>query len=92
MSRIEKDYTELDFNSVDFDVVDTANPHHKWSWGQGGHPLSDNEFYISSFDGKSFVETRYRLPEIISEMLSEQFRHGGNEAIRIINAALCETH
>jgi hypothetical protein len=80
MNRIEKPYTDLDWNSVYFG-------NGNWSWGNGGYPLDDNEFFIAHTDDK-FVETRYKMPICINEMLKVQRRHGNDEKLRMIQSAL----
>jgi hypothetical protein len=80
MDRIEKSFTDLDIDAVDFQ---SGN----WSWGCGGHPLRDNEYSISHVSAK-LVETRYKLPECINYMLKRQYGFGDSERIGKIKKAL----
>jgi hypothetical protein len=78
--RNEKELKDLDTSTVDFD-------NGEWTWGNGGHPLTDQDFFISHTDD-GLTETRYKLPECISRMLRTQYRHGQEDAQVAVRAAL----
>jgi len=80
MLIIEKTLADLDVDAVDFESG-------SWSWGRGGHPLSEQDFAISHVD-KDFKETRYAMPKCINKMLKSQFQQGEDEAKRAIQQAL----
>jgi hypothetical protein len=78
--RVEKELKDLDASTVNFE-----DGH--WTWGCGGHPLNDREYFISyTADGCS--EIRYKLPECINQMLRLQYRYGGEHAMEEIRRAL----
>ena len=67
-------------------VSDDPNAGH-WMWGRGGHPHGDHEFSISYVDD-GLVETRYKMPPPINEMLRLQRDHGKQDAQREIKAEI----
>jgi hypothetical protein len=80
MNRIEKDWKDLDFDSVDFD---SGN----WGWCRGGRPLNDNEFAICNVTD-DLVETCYKMPKCINRMLLAQYEYGKDDKLKQIQAAL----
>ena len=68
MKDINKDWKELDVNAVDF-------KNGSWSWGRGGGNLQDHEFSVSHIS-KDLVETNYKCPEWLNQMLRLQYRTG----------------
>ena len=86
MSRIEKDFSDLDIHKVDF--------HKKagggfWTSGSGGHPLQDGERYISFVeDNDEMQETRYKLPNCINEMINLERKSAAEEVKREIKRAI----
>jgi len=79
VGRIEKTWKELDFVSVDFT--------NGWSWGCGGLPLENREWAISHVT-KDLIETRYKMPPCINEMLNRQHQKGGEDKKQEILHAL----
>lgn len=72
MDRIEKDISEIHWDSVDFKSG-------SWSWGRGGLPLKDNEYSIS-YVSEELIETRYKLPQCINIMLRRTEEWGKTDA------------
>ncbi len=89
MKRIEKSWEDLDFTKVNFQSSSESDDPEAghWGWGRGGGPLKDQEFSISHVDEK-LVETRYKMPPCINEMLINQRLHGAEEAKGAIKRAL----
>lgn len=81
MNRIDKELKDLDCKKVNFK---SGN----WSWGRGGHPFDNDEYFISFTDDKTLDETRYKLPACISQMLRSNYEHGAEDARAKIRAAL----
>lgn len=79
MERIEKDFKELDFTIVDLKKG--------WSWGQGGFPLGDSERSVSLYTDDG-VETRYKFPEFLNEIIDMERRWAREEVQRDIKIAL----
>lgn len=86
MDRIDKSWKELDFDEVDFRSRAEGGPG-RWGYGQGGHPLQDQEWSISFID-ENYTEIRYKMPSCINEMLSFQRQHGAEEVQSAIRKAL----
>jgi hypothetical protein len=80
MDRIEKDFSEIDADKVDFQ-------NSEWTFGRGGHPLKDHEWSISHID-EDLNETRYKLPACINKMLHRQYQWGKDKALRNVRNAL----
>lgn len=86
--RIEKSWEDLDWNAVNFKSSresDKPGAGH-WCWGCGGFPLGDHEFSISYVDD-DLVETCYKMPAPINEMLRLQEVHATEAAKREIESA-----
>lgn len=81
MHDIEKTYKELDWESVNFD-------NGSWSWGRGGYPLNDDEYFIYFVaSDRNLTSTRYKMPDCISRMLKIAYRQGEQDAkMKIKNA------
>ena len=78
MKRIEKSWSDLDLDRVDFA--------RGWSWGIGGHPLMSDEYSVSETnDG---VVTRYKLPAFVGEMMHCARNSGKHQAQERIRSAL----
>jgi len=74
VDRTEKNWRDLDFDKV---VLDLHKPGGgNWSWGCGGSPLADHEWSISHIASEDLHETRYKMPDCISEMLHLRKEHG----------------
>lgn len=82
--RIEKDWKDLDFDKVD---MDSGN----WSWGRGGHPLSDYQYSISHVSDK-LVETRYKMPLCINQMLKSNYGYGKQDIVNNLRKILQINH
>jgi hypothetical protein len=80
MNRIEKQLSDLDTSKVDF-----KEGH--WDCGRGGRPLEDHEWWISHYS-EDFIESRYKLPQCLNEMLADQYKFGAEEAKAKIRDAL----
>ena len=80
MERIEKDFSELDWSKVDFQSG-------YWSWGRGGLPYKDSEYSINYTDDK-LVQTRYKLPGCINDMLKNRYNSGTRDTKRAIQNVL----
>lgn len=80
MERIEKDWSELDAEAVDFESGE-------WSWGRGGHPLQDHEYGVTHVN-EEMVQTRYKAPPFINEMLRVQEKCTAESTRRDIRSAL----
>jgi len=80
MKRIEKNWSDLDFDTVDFDDGN-------WGFSSGGHPHNTGEWSICHADD-DLNETRYKLPECINHMMRLQRKWGDDDAIGRIKHAL----
>lgn len=72
MDRIEKNWTELNFDEVDFESGE-------WSFGCGGYPFQDGEYGISRHCHETeseVVEIRYKMPKCINKMLKRRYENG----------------
>jgi hypothetical protein len=86
MDRIEKTHKELDWDAVDFRSGGGMN----WSWGRGGYPYRSHEWGISHYQevNGDIVETRYKMPQVVNEMLQRTYQSGINDKERAIKVAL----
>lgn len=82
MKRIEKDWTELDWEKVDF-TYETGN----WGWSCGGAPHSDNEWSIYYVD-EDLNTVRYKMPDCINHMLETQEKQGRDDLQRKLQRLL----
>lgn len=78
--RIEKSITELDFDTVNFYSG-------QWTWGCGGHPLTDDEYSITHFAVDNVV-SRYRLPECLNYIIRRSYNQGYQDALENARKAL----
>jgi len=71
MSRVEKDFSELDTDKVDFTT--------DWTWGSCGQPFKDGERFISHV-AEDMTETRYKLPRCLNYMINLEKEWATKEA------------
>lgn len=79
MDKTIKDWRELDFSQVDFASGD-------WSWG--GDPQRSDKYFITHYADDEGTEICYPVPECIGEMLANQYKAGGRDALRRVRQAL----
>lgn len=84
--KIEKSYKDLNWEEVSFNKNEGSR-NNCWYWSCGGYPLFNNEWSINYIDD-NLVETRYKMPDCINEMLNLCYKHGREESKREIQTSL----